>query len=734
MNRAPAEAHGYILRAIPAPQSVVEHAPTRIQIWFSESIEAKFSTMSLTTERGEKIALTEVGTAPNNPAHMVGQVPSELPNGAYVVRVRAAFASDGHVEEESYLFWVGAKTDAVANAESDRSASPLEIVWRSLQLPALNVLFGLLLLYHSVLLPGWGNERYRIGGLPPRVMSRLTLAIWIALIVAVISTGIAVMQQSITLFATDASSVLRDGLWGVVLDSTQIGNLLRWRLILLTLAILIHAGSWYASSRLPEMVKLLWWVNLFVAGAILATLSFTSHATGATLWALPATVVDWLHFAATSAWVGGLVTLSVVVPAALQPLDAPARAMALRAALKRFSAVAAVALGLLITTGIFSAAIQIQSAGEVPTSAYGQTLLFKVLLIAPMVLLGAYHHLVVAPGRLAAVAAKLPLSDKIGTLFGSVRLEAVIGVPVLIAAAVLSSTPPPVPANVSSTATAVSQAVDVGEMRVQLALDPGAVGGNGYEVTVLRNDKPLDNAEVWARFVYPSLDRRSQLLKMDNVGSGVYIGAGSELNRVGAWTASVDVIEADGTMQRAAFAWDVPSTPPNTTNRQPNALNWLSLAAILAMFVVWLIPPAWRRIRVLPWQLESVMIGIASTIALIVVLIIGGGMMSEAFARADRQRNLPPDYLNATFPDENSVARGREIFAAQCAECHTPDQQVTFTRRLPELSDDELYAVLLHGKGKMEAIPMDALSEADRWNVINYLRSAAFAEAPAAAR
>ena len=275
-SREPAEAHGYLLRAIPVPQSVVEHAPSRLQVWFSEGIEAKFSNLTLTNERGEQIALTEIGTTPNNKAHMTAQIPPDLPNGAYVVRIRAAFASDGHVEEESYLFWVGTKTDAVATTGSDRSASPLEIIWRSLQLTALNVLFGLLLLYHAVLLPGWGNERYKIGGLPPRVMERLTLLIWIALVVALVGTVIAVLQQSVTLFATDVSNVLRDGLWRVVLDSTQIGNMLRWRLILLALATAIHAGSWYVSSRTPEMVKLLWWVDLFAIGAILATLSATS--------------------------------------------------------------------------------------------------------------------------------------------------------------------------------------------------------------------------------------------------------------------------------------------------------------------------------------------------------------------------------------------------------------------------------------------------------------------------
>jgi copper transport protein len=722
---APSSAHGYLIRTLPADGTLLERAPTRIQAWFSEPLEARFSTLTVSDSRNQPVDLPEVGLSAVNRAQLVARLPPGLPDGAYIVRLRGAFASDGHVLTDSFVFWVGERTGDTLGREDIRGPILLEVAWRSVQLPALNILFGVLLLYQAVLLPGWGNPAHPAGGLPPRVMRRLATLIWAGLTLAFASTLTAVVQVSMTLFSADLGAVVRDGLWSVMLTTTQIGDLLRWRLILIVLAAGIHAGAGYLVHRAPIFVGSLWMVNLFVAAALLGTLSATSHAAGATLWPLAAVLVDWLHFAATSAWVGGLVGLSLVLPAALGPLDPRQQPRALQAVLRRFSPLAVVAVALLIATGVFSAAVQVPPPADVPTSAYGLTLAFKLLLVAPILVLGLYHQRMV---RAAHHPEAQPVTRRRHgrdlSPVGTVRLEAAIGLPVLVAAAVLSSTPPPVPERVGTLPTTVSRATEVGSLRVQLSLDPGAVGPNVYEVTLTEGGRPVDGASVWLRLTYPSLDRRTRWLPLDEVSGGLYGSAGAELSRAGVWAALIDVVGADGTARRAALAWDIPATPAISGLRQPTPLNWLSGAAILIILGVWLLPLAWQRVRSLPLQREGVIIGLATAVATLILFVVGTWMLTETFARNERLRNPTPRIINPALADADSVERGRAGFGEHCAACHTLDQRIVFQRRVNDLSDERLFDAL---RDPAHADPLSAVKDAARWDVINYLRSVAFA-------
>lgn len=716
LHVSPASAHGYLIRTIPTDGAVFERSPVRVQAWFSESIEPRFSTITVTDERGTAITLFEVGVSPANSAQLVARLPKGLPNGAYIVRVRGAFASDGHVLNESFVFWVGEPSGGLTNSDEARGPIWLEVGWRVLQLPALNVLVGLLLLYQVVLLPAWGNPKYLAGGLPPRVLNRLALVLWVALTIIALSSLLAVLQYTMALFAADAATVLRDGLWNVVMATTQIGDLLRQRFVLIAAVAGLLGAAAYLTSRAPVFVTPLWAVALICGLLMLGTLSNTSHAAGATLWTLPAVLVDWLHFAATSAWVGGVVGLSIALPPALYPLTEQGRAAALRAVLRRFSPLAALAVALLIATGIFSASIQVETATDVPGSPYGLTLIAKLVLVVPLLLLGLFHQ-----RRLRSEA-----HERLPRLLGTVRLEAVLGVPVLLAAALLSSTPPPVPA-APTNAIPMTQGVQVSDLWVHLALEPNSVGANIYEATLTEAGRPLDGAEVWLRLILPSLDRRTRLLPLDELGGGQYGNAGTELSRAGTWVAAVDVIGADRQVRRAAFRWVVPTTPDTSDERQPTLINWGSAAGVVAVLLAWVLPPFWRRLRSLKLQREGVIIGVVASVATLLLFVLGGWMLTETAARNDLLRNPPSARANAVFPDSDSINRGQDVFAQSCVSCHRPDNatdRLTLQRQINVTNDEQLFRALTNAEHTSVA---EALSDTDRWDVINYLRSAAFA-------
>lgn len=760
----PASAHGYLIRAIPADRAVLERSPSRLQAWFSEGLEPRFTSVSLSDERGQDIPLAESGVVPTNSTQVSGRLLEPLPDGLYIMTLRVAFASDGHVFTERLVFWVGARTAEAVVSSQARSADALEVLWRLFSLPAFALLFGAGVLYQLVLLPGWGNARYAAGGLAPRVMAALNRLIWLGLAVAAGATLLALLQQTAALFAVPVQAVLRDNLWPIVLNETQIGDTLRARLILLALIALTQAAALYVRGKLPMLVAPFWATGAVLAALALGTFSLSSHMAGADLWLLPSLGVHWLHMLATSAWAGGLLALVLVLPVALAPLAPEAQWPALRAVLSRFSALGVVAVGLLISTGLYNAAIQLPETAA-PTSAYQGTLALKVALVLGMLLVALLHHLTLRHEdatsmrgpwairtRLAQALGLLPREDgclSVARLRRSLRLEGLIGLGVLGITAVLAATPPPVPASAGRRVEAPAQTVDIGALRVRLSIDPGGPGANAYEVALTQAGTPVGGAQVWLRLVYPALDKRTTPLPLDDVGDGIYASAGAQLDRAGAWQAQLDILLPEPAREaalaglpfvRVAFAWPLPEVPPVLVIRQPTAINWLAVVLIVGALALWIVPPARRRIAGLALNPESVVIGLAATVVTIAALIGGGILLANTSADLDRRRNPPPAVVNPSLADAASLAAGAAVYEAQCASCHGPQgrgdgpQADAFVRvpwlpeLLPSRRDEALHRVLAEGHAQMPPLP---LSEDERWAVINYLRSAAF-YAPAA--
>src|SRR5690349_24537393 len=88
-------AHGYLIRSIPEDRTQLERPPARLQYWFSETLESQFSELLLRDDRGNVLA--EGGVDTQDKSLLTLQVPQDLPDGAYIVELRPAFAGDGHV-------------------------------------------------------------------------------------------------------------------------------------------------------------------------------------------------------------------------------------------------------------------------------------------------------------------------------------------------------------------------------------------------------------------------------------------------------------------------------------------------------------------------------------------------------------------------------------------------------------------------------------------------------------
>lgn len=158
--------------------------------------------------------------------------------------------------------------------------------------------------------------------------------------------------------------------------NTRSGNLLLYRQ-LLTGALLLVAGV--AAGRGLQLVVAVQWLTLALSGAILATFSLGSHAAAApgSRWAI---LGDFVHLTAAGVWLGGLLLLAALLwQLRTQPVKADA--MLLRQVVQRFSAIATLAVFVILSTGLFTSLVHLHSLAALWQTTYGQLLLAKVLLV-----------------------------------------------------------------------------------------------------------------------------------------------------------------------------------------------------------------------------------------------------------------------------------------------------------------------------------------------------------------
>jgi copper transport protein len=166
-----------------------------------------------------------------------------------------------------------------------------------------------------------------------------------------------------------------------------------------------------------------------LALVLLAGLSVSGHdAVDAGSWWLTE-IADWVHIAAASLWIGGLATMAMLLW--------PGAPQLRRAAFARFSRFATVLIALVLAAGTYLAIVRLPHVSDLWSQGYGQVLLVKLGLVSFALLWGAFHNFVVKP---AIVRGDAGFLSRIGrSLVG----ESVVGMAVLLAAAVLVDSKPP---------------------------------------------------------------------------------------------------------------------------------------------------------------------------------------------------------------------------------------------------------------------------------------------------
>jgi putative copper export protein len=185
---------------------------------------------------------------------------------------------------------------------------------------------------------------------------------------------------------------------------------------------------------------MLLWPAFLLGLGFVSGLSLSGHSAADAGSSWKSELADWAHLSAACLWLGGLVQLAVVV----WPLLPDAR----RSAFLGFSRLATVCIGVLLLAGVYLGILRLPQFSDLWTTGYGQVLLVKIGLVAVALAWGGLHKLVAVPA--VAAGGVLP------RLRASIVGESLVGMSVLLAAAVLVNAKPPVqPAPTPPTASSV---------------------------------------------------------------------------------------------------------------------------------------------------------------------------------------------------------------------------------------------------------------------------------------
>ncbi|MFH8416936.1 copper resistance CopC/CopD family protein [Streptomyces collinus] len=367
----PASAHAAVTGSDPGQGAVVDKAPARISLTFSEQVAMSDDSLRVLDPEGKRV---DTGK-PSNVSGTTYAVPlhSGLPDGTYTVAYQVVSA-DSHPVAGAYTFSIGAPSKTSVSV-SGQSADDGVVGWlygfgRYVSYAGFIVMAG----GAAFVLACWRR------GSGVRPVQRFVVSGWVALTAATLA--LLLLRGSFT-GSGKVADVFDLSLLGQVLQ-TKTGAALVSRLLLLAAAALFIAvlfGAYDKREDAQEKRDLTFGLSIggvVVAAGLAASWAMSEHASVG-LQAGIAMPVDVLHLLAVAAWLGGLGSLLVALYRA--PADTPVD----RPAVRRFSQIAFGSVLTLIATGTYQSWRQLGSWSAFTDTRYGQLLLAKIGLVVVMV-------------------------------------------------------------------------------------------------------------------------------------------------------------------------------------------------------------------------------------------------------------------------------------------------------------------------------------------------------------
>ena len=470
---APASAHAALVASDPGNGTIVPDAPNKITLNFSESVallSGKIQVLAPDGSRADQGEPSADGGTVSIPLRSGGG------RGTYLVSYRV-LSADSHPVGGSLTYSVGAASATPTSTIDDTKVDP--VVRAIIPVGKYLGYAGLVLLVGPTLVLAllWPHRLSRVG--PGRV-------VWTGVGLVAFSTLLALWLQAPYSTGSGLFDVrvgdLRD-----VLGST-FGAIMLVRLGVICAAALLLRPMLRGNGADSKTDLAL----LGVLGvAALATWPLTGHPTASPVAGV-SVVVDAIHLAAMSVWLGGLVML---VGFLLRKADG----RELGAILPIWSRWAATSVAALIVAGVIQALIEVASLDGLVSTTYGRLILVKVGLVTIVLGVAWYSRKLV----MSKAAEESPRS-----LRRVVWVELAITAVVLGVTSALVQIAPPRSAEAADTAatsTTITKTLTNDKMALQIDVFPATVGNNSIHLYAYTPDnKPLTVVEWSATAALPS--------------------------------------------------------------------------------------------------------------------------------------------------------------------------------------------------------------------------------------
>ncbi len=479
-----AAAHANYVKSNPAADARLVRSPAEIRVTFSETPEAKSSALQVLDAEGKRHDKGDVRLATDE-ANTLRVSVDPLDEGGYLVSWTATSAVDGHETKGAFAFAVGnAPLPKIPDiGPSAAPPSAIELAGRALSFAGIGLLLGMGVFTMFIHVPTDADERRRERRL--QAGGAATLLAGSALLI--ISYG--------------AGAPLR---LAALLD-------------LRALSALIALGSLRMPRRfVMDDVRRELVAFCGLAAGLTATLVSHAAASGD----LKYVAFDYIHVAAISVWLGGVVTFLLVVL-----VGRPQDPRALGRTVWRFSLTALACVAVIVTTGTLQSLDRLVLLEDLFETPYGLALLAKIVLLLGLVGLGTLNLLVWGPRLRSGIGAG-------ASLLRSVAGETALFACVLVAAAFLTALAPPAQAS----AAAFDETKRVEGVRIELLVPTTLPGRNRYVVRVHQGLTPITGAQkVALRFTMVEHDMGEQELVGSERAPGEYVTEGSPTAMFGTW-------------------------------------------------------------------------------------------------------------------------------------------------------------------------------------------------------
>jgi copper transport protein len=541
-----ASAHAYLEKTVPAASVVLNAPPPNVQLTYDEAVEPRFAIISVTDAQGRQETTGPAQRSPANPDTLVVPLRPHLPPGWYLIYWRA-ISVDGHPVSGAFTYAVGpdpgpAPQFRVPSISATAITAPLLIArWvMFLSVMAAIGLFVLRLLIARPLVK-------RVPGTSLRVITRAF----------VVASVVGLIAIPVYLDVSTANDSLRS-----VFDVTALVPLFRvtafgraivdLEICFALFSVAAGVAVWVDRPErdhrsIAELAAITG--ALLAAAAVLLVPGAAGHAAQTSPRGLTL-LFDWLHLAAGSVWLGGLMGLLLL----WLGIGAGRRVAALSVVVPRFSNVALLSVIVLAATGIGETIEHMPAVNALWDTGFGVAILVKTGLLGGAIVLASGNLLRSKPGLVAARKRAEAGEPAARLLRGLMSGEVVVIAGIVFAAAVLSSLAPPPPAfALQNSAVAqvgpgrVAKTVSRNGYVLQVLVSPNkAAAPDSFALRITKNGQPLRGASVTLTFNHTEMQMPQQEYQLKETQPGVYSRAAPALVMVGKWALDFQITPSGG--------------------------------------------------------------------------------------------------------------------------------------------------------------------------------------------